>query len=1282
QFIKEENGWQLETVDGGIYKEDTEGLQQYIKQCIDYPFNLAADYMLRASLISLEAEDHVLVVTLHHIASDGWSTSIIVKELVELYNAFIEKRTALLPQLLIQYADHALWQRKYLQGAALEKKLGYWKNKLEGVAALQLPTDYPRPSVQSTNGAITGFKLSKELTDQLQSLSRQEGTTLFMTLLAAFKVLLFRYSGQQDICVGTPIAGRQQQELEGLIGFFINTLTLRSQLVGDASFKDLLKQLRATTLEAYDHQDVPFEKVVEAVVKEREMSRSPLFQVMFVLQNTPDIEDLRLGDVKLSPGVAGLSPHNTSKFELTFNITESTTGLHLSVEYCTDLYNEQTIKRMMVHFNELLNSAVKAPEQSIGLLPMLTQPEERQLLFDFNDSMADYPEDKTIIDLFEEQAAKYPANIALVFEKEELTYKELNERANQLAHYLRIRGVKEDSLVPICIENSIEMLVGLIGILKAGGAYVPVDPDYPADRIHYMLEDTAAKIVVSNSESRLKLPSTENIDIIDMNSDWPAIAKGPSGNLQINIKPFDLAYVIYTSGSTGRPKGVLIEHRNVVRLFKTATPLYDFTEKDTWSMFHSFSFDFSVWEMYGALFYGGRLVIVPKYITKDIPLFGRLIIDQQVTILNQTPSAFYVLQDYLVDKVNTVPVRYVIFGGEALNPAKLQPWKELYPRSRLVNMYGITETTVHVTYQEIGWPQIRGGKSVIGKPIPTLTAYILDSHQNLLPIGVAGELCIGGAGLARGYLSRPALTAKRFISDPYSKKPGGRLYRSGDLGVWLPDGNIEYLGRMDEQVKIRGYRIELGEIETVLQDCPAVRQVVVLAKEDKEGAKRLVGYIIPRGSFEREVFVAYLKEKLPDNMVPALWVEMERFPLTDNGKINKQALPDPDISLVPANQYEAPRNELEARLAEIWQDLLGIETAGIHDNFFELGGHSLHVIRLVSLINKKMEVDISINEVFIFPTIASLVGNYIEKIKNPSLPAVNIKYLVPIKTGGNKIPLYIVAGGGGTALRFKKFAELMEADQPVYVLQPPIDNKALKEFPDNIEGIASKFIEEILIQNPDGPYALSGHCLGGIIAFEMARQFKARDKKIHLLAMFDTIIRKTVKLEPRTIKNLYHVPLAMRRSVSKFVLKVDFETFLLRKHTRQSILYKMDTIRTILSRIKRKKLSSNELEYVGLEIFDESSDIYVAACRSYKLLPYEGEIVLFYAKEHYFFLDKKKNVGFKKLYLDESTKNMWKQYAVAISIHEIQGEHSEIFNPVNGVEFAFTLQQFLNNTEN
>ncbi|MBB6503047.1 non-ribosomal peptide synthetase, partial [Pedobacter cryoconitis] len=599
-------------------------------------------------------------------------------ELSELYTAFIAKRNPLLSPLAVQYADYAIWQRSFMGGELLAKQQAYWVRQLSGLEPLNLPLDYPRPAVQSKRGAVTEMMLDPKLASQLNSLSRQQGVTLFMTLFSAFQVLLYRYSGQEDICVGTPVAGRRRREIEELIGFFVNTLAIRSDLSDTPAFTTLLQQVKNTLLESYDQQDIPFERVVDAVIKERDMSRGPLFQVMFVLQNTPDASKLSLGDTKFSIAEAG---HTTALFDLTFTLHEGSTGLLLSVEYCTDLFTEGTVLRMMTHYEQLLHSIVADPSAEIGSLPMLLEAEETILLDVFSGTSADYPRDKTMLDLFMEQVARVPEAIAVSYQGEDLSYRELDKRSSQLGYYLRSKGVKEETLVPICINRSLDMIVGILGILKAGGAYVPVDPAYPQDRIRYTLEDTGAFILVSHSDCS-EVCQSGTIEVIELDRDAAAIANAQSVSI-VARSAHQAAYVIYTSGSTGRPKGVLIEDSNVVRLFETDQPLYDFNETDVWTMFHSFCFDFSVWEMYGALFYGGRLVIVPRAATQDSTLFGQLLLDEKVTVLNQTPSSFYVLQDYLTSHAAHVDIRYVIFGGEALNPEKTKPWKDLYQSCRL-----------------------------------------------------------------------------------------------------------------------------------------------------------------------------------------------------------------------------------------------------------------------------------------------------------------------------------------------------------------------------------------------------------------------------------------------------------------------------------------------------------------------------------------------------------------------------------------------------------------------
>jgi len=978
QNINGDDGWRLTIDDGSIYKDDEQGLKLYIQKIINKPFDLSNDYMLRAHLVTLATDDHLLIVTMHHIASDGWSISIIVKEVAEFYNSYEQKRAVQLETLPIQYADYAIWQRNYLIGEVLDKKLDYWKSKLDQVSSLQLPVDYPRPAVQSTRGATVYFSIEKEWVLGLNELGKQHGTTLFMTLLAAFKVLMHRYSGQEDICIGSPIAGRQQQEVEGLIGLFLNTLALRSEVRDNDLFTELLQQIKETTLDAYEHQELPFEKIVDAVVKGRDRSRSPIFQVMFVLQNTPEVSQLRLQNVQLTR--EGFIP-NVSKFDVTLFVTETTNGLQGAMEYCTDLFSRHTIDRMIAHFKKLLSSIITKPNERIGLLSILSRHEENQLLLHFNDTVAEMPSDKTVIDVFEGQVRKTPQALAVAFKDVELTYDQLNQRSNQLAHYLRNKGVTEETLVPICIDRSPEMLIGILGILKAGGAYVPIDPEYPAERITFILEDINAGLILCNKEIISKISIPGSLEIIQL-EDWQVVEGMPKENLPITFTSSHLAYIIYTSGSTGKPKGVMIEHFSLLNyLLNNKAKYIDDASKNSGSFIHlSYTFDASLTALFMPLLSGKSVVIGSK---QSLEVFEDINLQKYspYDFIKITPSHLILLESAMQLAGESLLTKRLVIGGEALHAGQFDAFYSKGIHVEIVNEYGPTEATVGCStyrFQSVEDHQkIKNGIS-IGKPLDNVQLYIVNQSNSLLPVGVAGEICIGGAGLARGYLNRAELTEEKFIKNPFSKEPGARIYKTGDVGRWLPDGNIEYMGRIDDQVKIRGFRIELGEIESVLQQSEGVRQAVVLAKEDKEGNKRLVGYVVPEQSFSKETVLDYLKQNLPEYMIPALWVELTTLPLTRNGKVNKKMLPDPDgDSLVDANKYVAPRNDVEEKLSEIWKELLHLEKVGMYDNFFELGGHSLLAMRMRTGIESVLLVSIPIHALFQFTCINDL-GKYIE----------------------------------------------------------------------------------------------------------------------------------------------------------------------------------------------------------------------------------------------------------------------------------------------------------------
>ncbi|NET09553.1 MAG: amino acid adenylation domain-containing protein, partial [Symploca sp. SIO2B6] len=984
QIIHPETSWRLSVVELTHLStnEQEATAQQLAQQQAIQPFELEKESLIRATLIVLSETEHILCVCMHHIVSDGWSTGVLLQELTKLYNGYIQGLSSSLTPLPIQYADFAIWQRKWLQGDVLESQLSYWKNQLaDAPNLLSLPTDRPRPAVQTFRGKHQEFTICAQLTSQLTKLSQEQGVTLFMLLLTAFNILLHRYSGQEDILIGSPIANRNQSEIEGLIGFFVNTLVLRTQIEGNPSFKELLTQVREIAMAAYSHQDLPFEMLVEALQPERDLSYTPLFQVMFFLYNE-SLSQLNLTGLKLSPLTV---ESQTSKFDLTLVMEKRADVLVGVWEYNTDLFDASTIKRITGHFITLLEGIVSNPQQRIWQLPLLKEVEQQQLLIDWNNKQVNYPQNKCIHQLFEDIVERTPNAIALVFENQQLTYQQLNCRANQLAHYLQSVGVGADVMVGLCVERSLNMIVGILGILKAGGAYVPLDPDYPTERLSFMLEDAQVSVIVTQQQLVESLRQ-DQARVICLDTNWETIAQNSDSNLANTATANNLAYIIYTSGSTGKPKGVLVNHSNVVRLFAATDDWYNFNSQDVWTLFHSYAFDFSVWEMWGALLYGGRLVVVPYLITRSPESFYDLLSQEKVTILNQTPSAFRQLIQVEQSTTTTknLNLRLVIFGGEALEFNSLKPWLERHgdQKPQLVNMYGITETTVHVTYRPLSLADLDGAASVIGRPLQDLQVYLLDEYLQPVPMGVPGEMYVGGAGVTRGYLNRSELTAQRFISNPFTDNPQARLYKTGDLARYLPNGELEYLGRIDNQVKIRGFRIELPEIEALLTQHPNVWESVVLVREDEPGDKRLVAYAVPHSqtSVTAAQMRQFLETKLPAYMVPNAFVILESLPLTANGKINRRALPAPDLKSQLTQKYVAPQTATEEMLAQIWGQILKVELVGIHDNFFELGGHSLLATKLISKIRNAFQVELSLRELFSASTLIQL-SQCIEQLK-------------------------------------------------------------------------------------------------------------------------------------------------------------------------------------------------------------------------------------------------------------------------------------------------------------
>ena len=926
------------------------------------PFNLSSDLMLRATLLNLEPTEHILLIVLHHIASDGWSIGVLSRELTALYETFSTGKSSSLPELPIQYADYAVGQRQWLQGKVLEAQLFYWKKQLQGVPVLQLPTDRPRPAIQTFRGARRSLMLPKTLSDELKVLSRKQGVTLFMTLLAAFQTLLHRYSGQEDIVVGSPIAGRTRSAVEGLIGFFVNTLVLRTTLSGNPSFRELMARVREVALDAYDHQDLPFEALVEKLNPDRDLSHSPLFQVMFALQNVPtstlELLGLTVSFVKVDS--------RTAKLDLSLFMVEAADSLTASLEYNIDLFEEATISRMLVHFQTLLEGIAADPDRRLSGLPILTDAEKQQLLVQWNDAKSNYPKDKCIHELFEAQVDRSPNAVAVVFEDKQLTYRELNRRANQLAHHLRNLGVGPEALVGLCVERSLEMVVALLGILKSGGAYVPLDPTYPSERLAFMLADAQVSVLLTQQQLVEKL-SAHRAPLVCLEAEWTGLAGESQDNPVSSVAAANLAYVIYTSGSTGKPKGVQITHRALVNFLHSMRQRPGLTSQDTLLAVTTISFDIAGLELYLPLTVGARVVMVRREVAADGRELSEKLSSSGATVMQATPATWRLVLEAGWQGSRQVKI---LCGGEAL-PRELA--NQLLDRgASLWNLYGPTETTVWSAVYAV---ESSGGTVFVGRPIANTQIYILDRYRQPVPVGVPGELYIGGDGVARGYVSRPELTEEKFIPNPFSDEQGVRLYKTGDLARYLPDGNIEFLGRVDHQVKIRGFRIELGEIEAVLSQHATVREAVVVAREDVPGEKRLVVYVVPsqEPAPTTSELRGFLQQKLPDYMVPSIFVMLEVLPLTPSGKVDRRALPVPAQSrLKLESSFVAPRTQVEELVAGIWAQVLKLEQVGIEDNFFELGGHSLLAMQVVSRIRGAFEVELPLRDLFERPTVAGL----------------------------------------------------------------------------------------------------------------------------------------------------------------------------------------------------------------------------------------------------------------------------------------------------------------------
>jgi aspartate racemase len=1066
-------------------------LKRLMTAVAERPFDLARDYPIRASLLKLADDDHVLLVTMHHIISDAWSVSIFTHELSSFYSAFTTEGVAEPPELPIQYSDFAKWQRNWLQGDALKEQVSYWTSQLAGAAKLNLPTDHARPKLRTHRGGHLSFTLPSDLTDKLKKLSNTEGATLFMTLLAAFNVLLFRYTGEQDIVVGSPIAGRNRIETEPLIGFFVNSLALRTDVSGDPTFRELIGRVKEVAVSAYAHQDLPFEKLVEELNPARDVSQTPVFQVMFGLQNAPRAaaELHHLNVRRISTEV------RTAKFDLTLLLSDTANGLTGWFEYNADLFESATVERLRHHFEHLLASAAATPDTSIAALPLLAAQEQQQILLDWNNTSSPYPREKCIQELFEEQVRRSPNAIALIFNDQRFTYDTLNKRANQLAQRLRKQGVGPEVIVGVALDRSVEMIVGLLAILKAGGAYLPLDPSYPRERLSFMVQQTRARIILTQKHLVDQLPETQ-AQVITLD--------GESGEGEQNparaTLPDNLAYVIYTSGSTGKPKGVSVTHRNVVRLVKE-TNYARFSSEEVFLQFAPVTFDAATFEIWGALLNGARLVVTAPGI-ESLANLGDTIQRNNVTTVWLTAGLFHQMVDSELDKLQGV--RQLLAGGDVLSVPHVETAARKLAHCQVINGYGPTENTTFTCCERVTTNSV-GHTVPIGRPIANTEVYVLSSDMRLVPVGVAGELFIGGDGLARGYLDAADATAEKFLPNPFARKRGERLYRTGDQVRYRSDGAVEFLGRLDQQVKIRGYRIELGEIELALSQHPAVQDCVVTTQTSKLGDRRLAAFVVPAAgqTARTEELKQFLNEKLPEYMAPSFIGLVEQLPLTENGKIDREALPNIDELTSKDNVFVAPETDVERKLAVAWTKVLGLDQVGVHDNFFDLGGHSLLAVKLVNEIEKEVGQKIPLMTLFETATIAGLAGVLSNGSKPHAWPT-----LVQIQAGNSKKnPLFCVSAPNVNALGYVTLARALGPEQTAFGLQAQYPEDAESEHSQFVvENIATEYLHALRAEQPHGPYQLIGMCRGAHIAYEMACRLEEQGETVSLLGILDTFV--------------------------------------------------------------------------------------------------------------------------------------------------------------------------------
>lgn len=1077
-----------------LVQDDLQGLdearvQAHIQAVIRQPFDLQNGPLLRLHLLRLGQDEYQLLFVTHHITFDHWSEQVFIRELTAAWQG------SPLPPLPIQYSDFAIWQHSTEVETRLVHHLAYWQAQLAGqLPVIELPIDHPRPAVQDLHGDSVRLTLPEGLLAGLKAVARSNDSTLFMLLLAAFNVLLSRYTAQTDLLVGSPIAGRLRPELEGLIGIFINNLVLRCDLSGNPPFDELLKRVRRVTLEAYQHQEVPFERLVEALKPERELGRTPVFQVSFNFENTLLVES--------QAGLASISrlelAETVALYDLSVGLTERDGALTIDFIYPTALFEHETIQHMADHYRVLLAGIAADPHQDIGCLPLLTGEERQRMLVTWNSASLPYPGDLCLHQLFEDWAHKNPQETAVVFYDQKLSYASLDQQAEQVANSLIGLGVAAGSRVALCMARGPELVAGILGILKAGAAYVPLDPAFPPERIAYLLTDSGVGCVLTREEN-VQVISGMGMPVLTYEQAMrtPIPDEKPAHPA---VTPANLAYLLYTSGSTGQPKGAMITHGNVVAFLHSFREVRRDGPRRVGTCVAPFTFDASVEEVFSCLCFGGTVHILQPEDSSNPAWFARYLVEQEISTTFVVPDLLPGLARELKHQGGAPALKCLITALEPIRESTLQPLRELSPGLRILNAYGPTETTYGATAYAFTEMKEPDRFIPIGVPFPNCRVYIVDDNLQPVPVGVPGEILIGGAGVGPGYHNRPELTAEKFIPDPFSSLPGARLYHSGDIGRYLPDGNIQFLGRADDQVKLHGYRIELGEIEKNLASCPLVHKCLVLVRQLPPGDRRLVAYVLPAAGASPTAsdLRQYLADRLPVYMLPNHYLLLETFPLLSNGKVNRAVLPLPDQERPVLEQSFAPAvTPGEHKLVAIWSKLLGVERIGIHDNFFELGGHSLLAIRLISEIEKQMGVHLSLTALFENPTIYQ-VGRFIDSEQKPP----DWQALVAIQPHGRRVPLFLVPPSATTGMRFARLAEKLGDDQPIYSFNH-LGLDGLQEAQGSVDEMVELYMREMLAFRPQGPYIIGGLCFGSQVALEMARRLAENGHEVPALLLLD-----------------------------------------------------------------------------------------------------------------------------------------------------------------------------------